>query len=139
MKNLNFKKQIKSVFIIASIVLSIFMLTAFSAYAWEHPTVNTIETELYPDQSKTYSSSKKGPNMYYEGSNFSVYDRYVYFDMQYNEDDRWITVERCNKRLPKGGTIEKTLTPSVSSNAYWRQVLTCKHVNQGGKGVGWMW
>ena len=132
-------KKLTTVLLIVATIISTCALSVFTAYAWDHPSVNTIETELYPDQSFTYSSSKMGPNMYFEGRNLSSLDRYIYYDMQYYNGKDWITVESCNYRITKGGVLNKGVTPTKKSDTYWRQVISCKHVNKGGRGVGWIW
>lgn len=132
-------KKLTTVLLIVATIISTCALSVFTAYAWDHPSVNTIETELYPDLSKVYSSSKKGPNMYYEGRNLSSLDRYVYYDMQYYNGKDWITVQSCNYRVAKGGVLSKGLTPTRGNDTYWRQVISCRHVALGGRGVGWIW
>lgn len=132
-------KKLTTVLLIVATIISTCALSIFTAYAWDHPSVNTIETELYPDQSFTYSSSKMGPNMYFEGRNLSSLDRYVYYDMQYYNGKDWITVQSCNYRVAKGGVLSKGLTPTRGNDTYWRQVISCRHVALGGRGVGWIW
>lgn len=132
-------KKLTTVLLIVATIISTCALSVFTAYAWEHPPVNTIETELYTDQSFTYSSSKMDPNMYFEGKNLSSLDRYIYYDMQYYNGKKWITVQSCNYRITKGGVLNKGVTPTRGNDTYWRQVISCNHVNKGGRGVGWIW
>ena len=130
-------KKLTSVLLIVATIISTCALSVFTAYAY--PDVPVKEVELYPDQSFTYSPSKMGPNMYHEGKNLSSNDRYVYFDLTFYDSSTgdWITDNEI--RLPKDTWFNKTVSNTRASSTYWRLELRCKHVNKGGRGVGWMW
>ena len=130
-------KKLTSVLLIVATIISTCALSVFTAYAY--PDVPVKEVELYPDQSFTYSPSKMGPNMYHEGKNLSSNDRYVYFNLTFYDSSTgdWITDNRI--RLPKDTWFDKTLSNTRASSTYWRLELRCKHVNKGGRGIGWMW
>lgn len=130
-------KKLTSVLLIVATIISTCALSLLTAYAY--PDVPVKEVELYPDQSFTYSPSKMGPNMYHEGKNLSSNDRYVYFDLTFynSSQGRWIIDNEI--RLAKDTWFDKTLSNTRASGTYWRLELRCKHVNKGGRGVGWMW
>lgn len=130
-------KKLTTVLLIVATIISTCALSVFTAYAY--PDVPVKEVELYPDQSFTYSPSKMGPNMYHEGKNLSSNDRYVYFNLTFynSSTGRWVTDNEV--RLAKDTWFNKTLSNTRASGTYWRLELRCKHVNKGGRGVGWMW
>lgn len=130
-------KKLTTVLLIVATIISTCALSVFTAYAY--PDAPVKEVELYPDQSFTYSSSKMGPNMYHEGKNLSSNARYVYFNLTFYNSSTGKWVADNEVRLAKDTWFEKTLSNTRASGTYWRLELRCKHVNQGGRGVGWMW
>lgn len=130
-------KKLTTVLLIVATIISTCALSVFTAYAY--PDVPVKEVELYPDQSVTYSPSKMGPNMYHEGKNLSSNNRYVYFDLTFYDSSTGDWIPDNEVRLAKGASFDKTVSNTRASGTYWRLELRCKHVNKGGRGIGWMW
>ncbi len=140
MKNVKkISKRLNSLFLVLIIIVSSFGLTTALVYAWEHPEVNVMEVELYDDQDKTYSSSKSGPNMYYEGKNKSEKNRNVYFQMQYFDTDTASWEEDVEIMVTKGTSLGQSTTNTKASDTYWRLKLYTKHISKEARAVGWMW
>lgn len=131
-------KRLVTLLLALATIVSSMGLTTILAFAWAHPdSVSTKEVELYTDQDKTYSSSKMGPNMYFEGKNLSA-TRSVHFEMQFYSGSDWCEDKKIT--ISAGDSLEKQVTNQTRGfNTYWRLALYAAGPFKGARAVGWMW
>lgn len=126
-------RKILSALLMLTVILS---SSSVFAYGWEHSS-SAYKVNLYSNQTKSYSSYKKDPYMYFEGKNTSE-KRRVYFKMQYSSDkSNWN--DDVYLLLSPGADFSKSKTTERTSKPYWRLCLDAYGPLSGATAYGWTW